>query len=48
MVVVLSKKTNDKAFGGTDSVGQTVRLDGHDFKVIGCSTSGRRRRSSTT
>ncbi|HEV8333726.1 MAG TPA: ABC transporter permease [Steroidobacteraceae bacterium] len=35
MVVVLSKKTNDKAFGGANSVGQTVRLDGHDFKVIG-------------
>ena len=34
MVVVLSK-TNDKAFGGANSVGQTVRLDGHDFKVIG-------------
>jgi putative ABC transport system permease protein len=35
MVVVLSKKTNDKAFGGANSVGQTVRLDGHEFKVIG-------------
>jgi putative ABC transport system permease protein len=35
MVVVLSKKTNDKAFGGANSVGQTVRLDGHDFKIIG-------------
>ena len=35
MVVVLSKKANDKAFGGADSVGQTVRLDGHDFKVVG-------------
>ncbi len=34
-VVVLSKKTNEKAFGGADSVGQTLRLDGHDFKVIG-------------
>ena len=35
MVVVLSKKTNEKAFGGADSVGQTVRLDGHDYKVVG-------------
>jgi putative ABC transport system permease protein len=35
LVVVLSKKTNDRAFGGTDSVGQTLRLDGHDFKVVG-------------
>lgn len=35
MVVVLSKKTNDRAFGGANSVGKTLRLDGHDFKVIG-------------
>jgi putative ABC transport system permease protein len=34
-VVVLTKKTNDKVFGGTDSVGQTVRLDGREFKVVG-------------
>jgi putative ABC transport system permease protein len=34
-VVVLSKRTNDRAFGGADSVGKTLRLDGHDFKVIG-------------
>lgn len=35
MVVVLSKKTNDQTFGGANSVGQTLRLDGHEFKVIG-------------
>ena len=35
MVVVLSKTTNEKAFGGQDSVGRTLRLDGRDFKVIG-------------
>ena len=35
MVVVLTKKTNEKAFGGENSVGQTLRLDGHDFKVVG-------------
>jgi putative ABC transport system permease protein len=35
MVVVLSKETNEKAFGGIDSVGQTLRLDGRDFKVVG-------------
>jgi putative ABC transport system permease protein len=35
MVVVLSKKANDKAFGGADSVGQIVRLDGHEYKVVG-------------
>src|ERR1044072_1991638 len=35
MVVVLSEKTNDKAFGGADSVGQILRLDGRDYKVVG-------------
>ncbi|MGH8174804.1 MAG: ABC transporter permease [Steroidobacter sp.] len=35
MVVVLSKETNETAFGGADSVGRTLRLDGRDFKVIG-------------
>jgi putative ABC transport system permease protein len=35
MVVVLSKRTNEKAFGGADSVGRTLRLDGRDFKVVG-------------
>jgi putative ABC transport system permease protein len=35
LVAVLSKKTNDRVFGGTDSVGQTVRLDGREYKVIG-------------
>ena len=34
-VVVLSSDTNEKAFGGTDSVGQTIRLDGRDFKIAG-------------
>lgn len=35
MVVVLSKPTNDKVFGGADSVGQIVRLDNREFKVVG-------------
>jgi putative ABC transport system permease protein len=35
MVIVLSKETNDKAFGGANSVGRTLRLDGRDFKIIG-------------
>jgi putative ABC transport system permease protein len=35
MVVVLSKSTNEKAFGGGNSVGRTLRLDGRDYKVIG-------------
>lgn len=34
-VVVLSKETNQKAFGGQDSVGKRLRLDGRDYKVIG-------------
>ncbi len=30
-----SKETNEKAFGGENSVGRTVRLDGRDYKVVG-------------
>lgn len=34
-VVVLSRKTNDKLFGGADSVGKTVKLDDREYRVIG-------------
>ncbi len=34
-VVVLGEETNQKLFGGADSVGRTVRLNDRDFKVIG-------------
>jgi putative ABC transport system permease protein len=34
-VVVLSKDINRKVFGGQDSVGRTLQLDGKDYKVIG-------------
>src|SRR5215510_41485 len=34
-VVVLSKETNRKAFGGENSVGRTVTWNGRDFRVIG-------------
>lgn len=34
-VIVLSSETNEKAFGGGNSVGRTLRLDGREFKVIG-------------
>lgn len=34
-VVVLSKETNAKLFGGADSTGKTLRIDGNDFRIIG-------------
>ena len=34
-VVVLSQETNDKLFGGRDSVGRTVRIEDRDFRVVG-------------
>lgn len=34
-VVVLSKEMNAKVFGGEDSVGRSVRMNGMDFKVVG-------------
>jgi putative ABC transport system permease protein len=34
-VIVLSKKTNDTVFGGENSVGQTIKLDDREYRVIG-------------
>jgi putative ABC transport system permease protein len=34
-VVVLSKETNERVFGGENSVGRSVRLNGMDFRVTG-------------
>jgi putative ABC transport system permease protein len=34
-VVVLTKKTNERAFGGGDSVGKHLKLDSKDYRVIG-------------
>jgi putative ABC transport system permease protein len=34
-VVVLSSKLNDKLFGGKNSVGQTLRMDDIDFRIVG-------------
>ena len=34
-VVVLSKEINEKVFGGENSVGRSVRLNGMDFQVVG-------------
>lgn len=34
-VLVISRRLNDKLFGGQDSVGQEIRLDGQLFRVAG-------------
>jgi putative ABC transport system permease protein len=34
-VIVLTKDTNEKLFGGQNSVGKTVRMDGIDYTVLG-------------
>jgi putative ABC transport system permease protein len=35
MVVVLSKEINERVFGGEDSVGRNLRLNGMDFRIVG-------------
>lgn len=34
-VVVLTRDLNEKLFGGQDSVGRSVRLDGNDYRIVG-------------
>lgn len=34
-VVVLSKSTNDKVFGGANSVGNTISFKGHSYRIVG-------------
>jgi putative ABC transport system permease protein len=34
-VVVLDEETNDLLFGGTDSVGKSVRIEDREFRVVG-------------
>src|SRR5271165_688515 len=34
-VVVIGRELNDKVFGGANSVGKTMNLDGHDYRVVG-------------
>jgi putative ABC transport system permease protein len=34
-VVVISRELNDKIFGGANSIGRTVNLDDHEFRVVG-------------
>jgi putative ABC transport system permease protein len=34
-VTVISKSLNDKLFGGVNSVGRTINLDGHNYRITG-------------
>jgi putative ABC transport system permease protein len=34
-VVVISHELNDKVFGGANSIGKTVNLDNHEYRVVG-------------
>ncbi|MDI3263060.1 MAG: ABC transporter permease [Fulvimonas sp.] len=34
-VVVITRKLNEKLFGGVDSVGRSVNLEGKDYRVVG-------------
>jgi putative ABC transport system permease protein len=34
-VVVIAGFLNDKLFGGADSVGRTIRIEDHDFRIVG-------------
>ncbi|MBN8712902.1 MAG: ABC transporter permease [Xanthomonadales bacterium] len=34
-VVVINSKLNQKLFGGVDSVGKSVNLEGHEYRVVG-------------
>jgi putative ABC transport system permease protein len=34
-VVVITQKLNDKVFGGGNSVGKSINLDDHEFRVVG-------------
>ena len=34
-VVVISRRLNERAFGGIDSVGRVLNVGGHDYRVVG-------------
>lgn len=34
-VAVIAGFLNDKLFGGADSVGRSIRIEGHDFRIVG-------------
>ena len=40
-VMVISKEVNDKQFGGADSTGKSLRIDGNEFRIIGVLDSWR-------
>ena len=47
-VVVITRELNDKVFGGANSVGKTLNLDNHEYRVVGVRSTGSRCRNSTT
>ncbi len=38
-VIVISKRTNDRAFGGANSIGRTLSVNGNTFRVVGVLSS---------
>jgi putative ABC transport system permease protein len=34
-VAVITQKLNDKVFGGGNSIGKTINLDNHEFRIVG-------------
>ena len=34
-VAVITQKLNDKVFGGGNSIGKTINLDGHEYRIVG-------------
>jgi putative ABC transport system permease protein len=34
-VVVITRELNDKVFGGANSIGKTLNLDNHDYRIVG-------------
>jgi len=46
-VIVISRKENDKLFGGSNSVGRTISWNNHQFRIVGVLITGRRNRSTT-
>jgi putative ABC transport system permease protein len=47
-VAVISGKLNDKLFGGVNSIGRTLSIEGKDYRVVGVLVTGIRSRATTT